>query len=190
MRNGIITNQILKALAIGSLVVASSLLAPQLPYLLLKEHIKKTSGKRYSNQQIINGVNYLKRKKFIAFRNTKSQYSFSLTNTGKQRLSRQLVQELCIMRHRWDNKWRLVIFDIPEAHRAKRHIFVRILHRWHFVHFQRSVFILPYKCEDQINKLTAYLKIKPYVFLLTTNRFKSDKRLLKNFRLKKSALHF
>ena len=52
-----------------------------------------------------------------------------------------------------------------------------------FFHFQRSVFLIPYPCADEIGKAAQFLDIEPYVHLLTVMRFPKDTELLKKFNL-------
>lgn len=56
---------------------------------------------------------------------------------------------------RWDKRWRLVMFDIPERRKGDRDSLRRTMIDAGFLCFQDSVWIFPYDCED----LVALLKI-------------------------------
>lgn len=58
-----------------------------------------------------------------------------LTNTGKIEadLRKALFDE------KWDGKWRVVIFDIPEKHKRARDLLRSKLKTWGFVSWQKSV---------------------------------------------------
>lgn len=173
---------ILKILGYGALFTAASILSPTFLYTVLKKYLKyrKYKFKPYRQDQIQNSIKYLKRKKFIAFENNGN---LVLTKQGNKRLSKINFEELKIEKRSWDGKWRLLTFDIPEAKMAARHTFRRKLKELGFFHFQRSVFIIPYPCEDEIAFITEFLNIRPYVHLIITNRFPNDKSLLKIFQL-------
>jgi phenylacetic acid degradation operon negative regulatory protein len=49
----------------------------------------------------------------------------------------------------WDGQWRLVLFDVPEARRAKRNQLRRYLHSCGFGYLQNSVWITPDPVHDQ-----------------------------------------
>src|SRR3989344_4593151 len=52
---------------------------------------------------------------------------------------------------RWDKLWRLVIFDIPEEERTGRMALAAKLKELGFYPLQKSVFIHPYECKDEID---------------------------------------
>ncbi len=174
---------ILKLIGVGLLITAVSFLAPQLPYVLLRVWIKRKFGKNYSKQEISRSFRYLKRKKFIAFEKHQGKVKLIVTKLGRKHMQKFTLSEITIKTAVWDNHWRLLTFDIPESHRGARHTFRRKLKELGFFHFQRSVFILPYKCEEEIKTATDILKITPYVHVLLTARFDSDKALVKKFNL-------
>ncbi|MBI4049734.1 MAG: CRISPR-associated endonuclease Cas2 [Candidatus Doudnabacteria bacterium] len=176
--------QILKLIGVGALFTAATVLSPTFLYQVLKQYLQYKFKKPYNREQIRKAVDYLKRKKFIAYpANAKNSY-FYLTKAGRRRLLQLKIQELSIEKVAWDKRWRLVTFDIPETDTRQRFQFRRKLKELGFFHFQRSVFILPYPCEKQINLISEHLNIQPYVHVLTTERFTADKDLVKHFMLK------
>ncbi len=138
----------------------------------------------YSKKQIRKTLHYLKEKEFIAFPAYAKAGRITLTTLGIRRLNQLKFERLRIDKIRWDGKWRLLMFDIPEKLRGLRHTFRRKLKQLGFYHFQRSVFILPYECKKEIDLLTDYLQITPFVHLLTADRFLGDKQLIGKFNLK------
>ncbi|MBL8030577.1 MAG: hypothetical protein JNN11_05005 [Candidatus Doudnabacteria bacterium] len=84
---------------------------------------------------------------------------------------------------KWDHKWRLIIFDIPEKHREKRDQLRWILKKNDFIKFQASVFISPYPLNtDAIN----YLKqsgLIDFIRILQVSKIDDDTGLRKKFSL-------
>lgn len=156
-----------------------SVLAPTFPYFVLRSYLKKVFNESYSDKQLKNSVNYLKRKKFIAYKNKK----FALTKFGINHLQRKAIDDLEIKKVLWDGKWRILVFDIPQKQTAERHIFRRKLKELGFFHFQLSVFIIPYPCESEIDSLTQELNISEHVHLFVSDRFRNDKSIKKKFGL-------
>ncbi|TSA45014.1 hypothetical protein D4R52_03265 [bacterium] len=177
---------ILKLVGLGLVVTApTTFFSPILIYGLIRDHLghkinRRDAERAYSKRQIQRSLYYLKRKEFIAFP-AKESGKFSLTRLGRKRLSAVSFQSLEIKSHPWDGRWRLLTFDIPKKEESASHIFRRKLKELGFFHFQRSVFLFPYKCEKEINQITEYLNIASCVHLITADRFPSDKLLVKKF---------
>jgi phenylacetic acid degradation operon negative regulatory protein len=177
------SERLLQILLLGTIITATSLLAPQLPYLLIKAYLKKHFNQNCSKQQIRDVAYRLKKKKFIAYEKHENKWQLVITQLGKKYLTKRKINNIEIKKTKWDGKWRLVTFDIPEDFKNARHIFRKKLEQLGFFHFQRSVFILPYPCEKELSRLSEYLKINTFVHILTTERFVNDKKLVKTFRL-------
>ena len=63
----------------------------------------------------------------------------------------------------WDGKWRVVIYDIPEKKKSARETLRHKLKELGFHEWQKSVFIHPYPCRDQIDLLMEIFDIRTYV---------------------------
>lgn len=66
-------------------------------------------------------------------------------------------------KYKWDGKWCIVFFDVPEKERKARNTLREKLRDLGFYEMQKSVFVLPYECKDEINFVVSVLNIKPYV---------------------------
>ena len=64
---------------------------------------------------------------------------------------------------KWDGKWRIVFFDIPEKKRKARNALREKLYDLGFCEMQKSVFVSPYECQDEINFVVSVFNIKFYV---------------------------
>jgi DNA-binding transcriptional regulator PaaX len=180
LKNQEITLKVLKVCGLGVLILAVSMLSPTFPYLILKAYLKKRFRKSYSDMQLRNAVKYIKRRKFIAYKNKK----VVLTKLGKIFLKRHFIlNELSIKKVPWDNKWRVISFDIPNEKLSSSHIFRAKLKQLGFFHFQRSVFIIPFPCEKEVSRLSEELEIEEYVHILITERFRNDRLIVKKFKL-------
>src|SRR3989344_3005352 len=67
---------------------------------------------------------------------------------------------------KWDKKWRIVLFDIPEPKKKTRDALRRKLKKLGFLEFQKSVFIFPFPCRDEINFIINFFDIHDNVFYL------------------------
>ncbi|HEY4508745.1 MAG TPA: hypothetical protein VJC13_00465 [Candidatus Paceibacterota bacterium] len=84
---------------------------------------------------------------------------------------------------KWDKKWRMLIFDIPEGRRPLRDKIRRTLFSIGFLRLQDSVWIYPYPCEDLVNLLKADFKVGKDLLYLIVDFIENDKNFRKTFNL-------
>ncbi len=78
---------------------------------------------------------------------------------------------------KWDGRWRILIFDIPERRRWLRDRLRDTLHAVGFKQLQRSVWVYPFDCEDFITLLKADFKIGKDVLYLIVEGLENDAHL-------------
>lgn len=125
----------------------------------------------------------LKKKGNLEFIKEENGYLvYRLSNKGKEKIRKFILDELSIRKPReWDNKWRLVIFDIPERYRKTRMALRMKLKEIGFYQCQKSVWIHPFPCLEEIEFLKDYFNIKPFVKLFLVEEM-TDGKALYNFR--------
>ncbi len=108
----------------------------------------------------------------------------SITSKGKQRLQDLEFKNAKIDKpRRWDGKWRILIFDIPEKMRAVRNKIRLSLLNIGFLMLQNSVWIYPYDCEDYVSLLKADSKISKRLLYLIVDTLEYDKNYRTAFNL-------
>lgn len=88
--------------------------------------------------------------------------------------------------NRWDKKWRLLIFDIPEYRKNLREKVRNTLRAIGFVQLQKSVWVYPYDCEDLIALLKSDFKIGKDLLYLVIEEMENDKKIREVFGLPKN----
>lgn len=89
---------------------------------------------------------------------------YRLTRKGKDRLWKYDMKTLVIQKkQRWDKRWRVVLFDIPERRRKDRDLFRKDLTSLGFYALQRSVFLHPYPCQKEVLLLCKKYRISRYI---------------------------
>lgn len=110
--------------------------------------------------------------------------SLILTDDGKRKILRYNLDKMTIKKpSQWDGWWRLVIFDIPEKKNQGRKALSSKLKELGFYPMQKSVFIYPYECKDEIDFISEIFDIKPYVRFLVVKETDIDLHLKTNFGL-------
>lgn len=74
----------------------------------------------------------------------------------------------------WDNKWRLVSFDIPETHKSFRELFTSYLKAWGFYKYHNSVYLHAYPCEKEVDFIREYLRISKWVCIIIADKIEND----------------
>lgn len=107
-----------------------------------------------------------------------------LTKQGRiKALTYQLDTMNIIRQKRWDRKWRVVIFDVPERYKRTRDIFRMRLKQLGLYALQESVYVSPYPCFDEIEFLRELYGIPFTVRYLLTERIEDDQFLHTHFHL-------
>jgi len=84
---------------------------------------------------------------------------------------------------KWDEKWRIVIFDIWERRRGVRDKLRRTLEKAGFKRVQDSVWVCPYDCEEFITFLRADLRLGKGILYIIAEGIENDARLRRLFNI-------
>jgi len=139
------------------------------------------TSSRYDNVKYYKGFKNLERRGFI--RLVSNDY-YQFTNTGKTWLKKSTLKYFRLRYKKWDKKWRIIVFDIPEELRKERARFRTRLKWLGCVMLQESVFVFPYPCEEELGDISKDLEVGDYVDVITAESvgFK-EKEFLKIFNL-------
>lgn len=107
-----------------------------------------------------------------------------LTEKGKLRAIQFKIDDLKIkIPARWDKKWRVVFFDVPEKKRQARDALRDKLREIGFYELQKSVFVFPYECRNEIDFVIEVFEIRGYVRYGILVSISNEAELLKHFDL-------
>ena len=108
-----------------------------------------------------------------------------LTEAGQRavQFEKEKVTLMARKKKRWDNRWRMIVFDVPERRRKVRTRLCSIMREVGFVRLQDSVWVYPYDCEDFVVLLKADLKIGKDVLYATAETIEHDAPLRRHFEL-------
>ncbi|MEK7175952.1 MAG: CRISPR-associated endonuclease Cas2 [Patescibacteria group bacterium] len=153
--------------------------------LIVEQAIEHLTGIDYplskrKNETIKSAASRLRQKGLIQF---KDGY-YSLTDSGKLILDKWQMSRYKIEKPRkWDNKWRVIIFDIPEKKRGLRTRAREILKVAGFQRLQDSVWVFPYDCEDVIGLMKTDMGIGKYLLYMIVDQLENDRFLRMDFDL-------
>lgn len=178
--------RILKHLALGVGFLIISTVSPLSGALavrgLLKEYFRK---KRFERYRFLNDLKNLQKRELIDYQDLgDGNVKIIITKGGQQRMLVYSIDEIKIKKtKRWDRKWHLVTFDIPHGYKKARDAFRTKLKNLEFYPLQKSVYLTPYPCEDELEFLTSVFDIRKYVLILHVNHFEGEEKLKHHFKI-------
>ena len=175
----------------GLLITGTICIAGNSPYfaLAIVRYFKKyglREFKKKENKQLLDSFRYLRKNNLISVEKKNKQIYISLTEQGKKKAKQFQINELEIKKpKKWDKKWRILIFDIPEKTRIKREALRGKLKELGFVKIQKSVWVHPYNCKGEIKMLQDFFGFAPenYLLIETHSLGKINQKIKKGYQI-------
>lgn len=140
--------------------------------------------KKDEQQKVGRAIKDLKQQEFIRQKqNYDGSVLVSLSEKGKLRALNLIFRRFDNRRERWDCKWRMVSFDIPNQYTKGRKALVYRLKSGGFYELQKSLFLYPYDCENEIRALVRLFKIEKYIRFGLLEIIDGQEILIRRFKL-------
>jgi len=142
--------------------------------------------KKVSKKSVEQSIDKLYRSKMVDLRMQEDgTWKMVLTDHGKKRALFCKIESMEIRKpKRWDRKWRVILFDIPEKQKGSRDALRAWIKRIGFLELQKSVFVFPYDCRDEFDFIVEFLGLRQYVRFLVAENIDNGERLEIRFRLR------
>ena len=88
---------------------------------------------------------------------------------------------------KWDKNFRIVMFDVPEEKKKIRDMLRRKLESIGFMQMQKSVFVYPFDCKEDIDSICYFLGSGKYLKYLVVKITEGEEELIEEF-LQKNIL--
>ncbi len=125
-------------------------------------------------QSFRNALSRLKNKGLIVGERRNGKVIFNLSDNG-ERLAKRLKLKLELAKkRRWDGKWRILIFDVPEKIRGKRDFLRRELVDFGFYPFQKSVWVYPHNLPKDFFDIFSELDFGEQLVSVESANIKQD----------------
>ncbi|MEK7121551.1 MAG: CRISPR-associated endonuclease Cas2 [Patescibacteria group bacterium] len=130
-------------------------------------HYKDLRIGGYNTENIYRNVNNLRYRGIL---NRSGRGRFKFTKKGIQWVQGSIQKYFQLRNRNWDKKWRVVIFDIPQELHNSRTKFRKKLKSLGFFMLQKSVFIFPYQCEEELGDICKDFGVSDYIDILITEK--------------------
>lgn len=175
-----ITKKVLLALA-GGAFLTLAMIAPG-ALIAAKPFIE---WKKYDQRRLRATLKRMQKQKLIELKETPNgETMVRITKKGEEKILKYKFQDLMIPKpKKWDGIWRIVIFDIPNKRKMAREALREKLRELGFYKLQKSVFVYPYECENEIEFIKAIFNIQPHVLLIRAKEIDNEEFLRQYFNL-------
>lgn len=172
---------LLAAVAVTGVVLVAAV-APNLPMAIDKLPSVQRAKLRYRYRTVLGRLAALG---YVTFEKRDGKSYARITEAGRKKLAFELEKGKLDLskKRRWNKRWRVVVFDVPERRRETRDRLRVLMRELGFVRLQDSVWVFPYECEELITMLKAELKIGSAVLYMVVEEIENDKHLREHFGL-------
>lgn len=169
--------EVLSFLAQGS-IIAFSFVAPNAPRLLklFRKNYDPNLWKKYNPSYLKRTIKRLEEQKLVEIDQKNDEQIVKITQAGKQKTLKYAIGSLMVQTPKtWDGKWRIIIYDVPENRRNFRDTIRDFLKDLGFLEIQRSVYLLPYPCQEQIEFLRSFYGLGENIKIIWAYKIENEK---------------
>lgn len=171
---------ILFALACGG-VIGLTAVSPSAPlaYFSLVKFWRSFNKKRLKQT-----IYRFRKQKYVEIEEKDGKFTVKITTQGLNKALSYKLEEMKITEpSKWDGKWRIAIFDISDKKRHHRDFFRKQIETLGLYRLQKSVYVYPYPCFDQIEFLRQIYKVSFEVKYILATKIEDDENLRNHFRV-------
>jgi len=145
----------------------------------------KAGLKELDRRQLHDAIRGLYESKLVhAHENEDGTITITVTKDGTRRSLQYDPDAITIKKPlRWDGKWRVVLFDIPERLKPARDALREALRSAGCLEYQKSVFVHPYAFQDELEFLLEHYEVKPFVRTMLVESMDNELHLKEHFAL-------
>lgn len=187
------TKDILKLIGAG-IVLSSLIMAPGLGYAIkaIQDEYERNQKEKdwrewekYNVGRLRSMLKRLMRQKLIRERkNPDGTTTIVLTDKGRLRELTYNIETIAINKPAsWDGKWRVIIYDITKFKKREADMLRRVLTKLTMYRLQKSVYLYPYPCKNELEFLRHYFGVQEGVLYLTVSGIEQDEAFRRYFGL-------
>lgn len=175
-----IVDGLLRAITVGA-ITGTAILAPNAIQLFDKplQRYFKRLDKEKRQREYKRLLAYMHRHQLVTGH---YEHGLKITDKARKRLEKASIDTLQIpLQTKWDKTWRIIFYDIPEAKKAQRDQLAFRLRKLGCQQLQRSVWVHPFPCDEQLNTLAIAFALSKHVTYMETTHINNEKALIKRF---------
>ena len=160
--------------------LAASIIMPNLPMLVKpfldeKRRKEENEWKKFNTWRLRQILKRMHQQKLVEIVERNEEKIVKISLDGRRKLLKFNLDEMELKDEKWDGKWRIIIYDILTGKREEASLFRKTLKKLKFLKLQRSVYLTPYKCYDEIEYLRQVCGVNTEVLILTVSGLENEK---------------
>lgn len=177
---GATQQKILLLLGAGVALALSS--SPQRSFRVIK--IAARAWRDINMRELQRSIRKLYASKLITAKdNPDGSTTIELTQEGQRKVITHNMDQIKIKKPRlWDKKWRIILFDIPERRRKVRDAIRYHLRQLGCYELQKSVFVHPFECRDEIDFIIEHYHARPFVRFIRAEYLDNELHIKQKFK--------
>ena len=186
-KKGEIAKIILATIGIGAILGGTVLITPNFPIIIgsFIKLIEEIKGIKLPKLKVKRTLKLLEKRKILNLVIKNSEVYIEVEDAWNIEILKYSIQSLLAMRKKlkWQGKWFLVIFDVPEEQRNKRYYLRKFLKEIGFYQYQQSVYVFPYECEKEIILIKKIIEGGKYLSYIVAEKVEYEDKLKTYFHL-------
>ena len=186
-KKGEIAKIILATIGIGAILGGTVLITPNFPIIIgsFIKLIEEIKGIKLPKLKVKRTLKLLEKRKILNLVIKNSEVYIEVEDAWNIEILKYSIQSLLAMRKKlkWQGKWFLVIFDVPEEQRNKRYYLRKFLKEIGFYQYQQSVYVFPYECEKEITLIKKIIEGGKYLSYIVAEKVEYEDKLKTYFHL-------
>ena len=177
---------IFSAIGISLVVGGSVVLTPNFPIAvgMIYKIIEEVKNRTVSRRKIKRTLKRLEKRRLLSVESHGNEAMVKILDRGRIEVLRYSLRELLDHKKKnkkWDGKWFLVIFDVPEKERKKRDYIRKFLSMIGFFQYQKSVYVYPYECQKEITLVKRIVEGGEYMQYIIAQEIEDEEKIKRAF---------
>jgi len=143
--------------------------------------------KKEKERKVLRSLKNLEKKQIISLEEKDDKVFVYLKDKNHPKIVEYSIKKLLDFKKKnkkWDGRWFMVFFDVPEIQRNKRDYLRSFLRRLGFYPYQKSVYIFPYECEKEVALIKKIVEGAKYMKYIIAERIEEEDKIKRYFNLK------
>ncbi len=149
--------------------------------------LKEVKRLNVEEEKIKKSLKSLERKEIINLEEKDDQVFVQLKDKNNPTVMKYSIKALLDFKKKekkWNGKWFLVFFDVPEIQKNKRNYLRNFLIKIGFYQYQKSVYIFPYECEKEVTLIKKIVEGAKYMKYIIAEKIEDESSIKTFFNLK------
>ncbi len=170
--------QILAFIAKKDLLRHSKLITEPSLVAVFSDSKTTTSGRRISDTLAL-----LAKQGYISVGIVDNQKVYTITQKGQKKLQRQQTRMSIVDTGRWDGRYYLVTFDIPESQKVVRNQIILDLKNANFFNYSKGLWLSPYNPIKYIETTRTRYNLGQKIRLIVASHLEDETKIKRHFNL-------